>query len=97
MSMERLVAELIEEVHRQDELHPDGYPPTRDGVRLGIAAAQDELNIETWEAWRDARCKCPVPRCGHHDWSRVRIEAIQTAAVLLRMVRELSDKNEQGG
>jgi hypothetical protein len=79
---------LAVEVSRQDAIHPDGYPPTRDGIRLALAAAADEL-AETLDAWRAARCKCPAPRCGHHDWAEVRVEAVQTAAVLMRMVREL--------
>ena len=73
------------EIERQDRVHPDGYPPTRDGVRLGLAAAQDELD-EALVAWREGRCKCPTPNCDHADWEHVRTEAIQTVAVLLRVV-----------
>ena len=89
-----LVALAVEMV-RQDVIHPDGYPPTRDGIRLAIAAADDEL-IETLAAWRAARCKCPKPRCGHHDWTEVGVEAIQTAAVLMRMVRALPQPSAGG-
>lgn len=82
---------LGREMIRQDEIHPDGYPATRDGVRLGIAAAEDEL-AETREAWIEDRCKCCVPRCEHASWEHVRSEAIQAAAVLMRMVRSINER-----
>jgi hypothetical protein len=80
------------EMDRQDALHPDGYPPTRDGIRLAIATAKDELE-EALGAWRAGRCKCPQPRCQHHDWSGVAEEMLQAAAVIMRAVRSL----RQGG
>jgi hypothetical protein len=78
-----LFGEVMAEMVRQDEVHPSGYPPTRDGVRLGIAAAEDEVE-EALKAWRKGRCKCPTPMCDHADWSQTREELIQAAAVLLR-------------
>ena len=89
MSDDTLFEEIAAEVNRQDGIHPDGYPATRDGVFLGITTAVHELDREAIDAWRAARCKCPAPHCGHHDWSRVRIEVIQAAAVLLRMIRSI--------
>lgn len=80
--------DVMAEIKRQDAFHPSGYPCTRDGIRLGLAAAEDEL-IEALDAWRDGRCKCPEPNCQHHDWSKVRVEAIQAAAVLLRMASRI--------
>jgi hypothetical protein len=76
--------EVAHEIERQNAIHPAGCPPTRDGIRLGLAAAQDELR-EALDAWRSGRCKCPDPMCGHHDWTDARIEIIQCAAVLLRI------------
>jgi hypothetical protein len=85
---DRVVSELAEKVARQDALHPDGYPATRDGVLLGIAAAGVEL-IEAGIAWFAARCKCPTPRCGHADWGPAADEMLDAAAVLVRAVREV--------
>lgn len=82
-----LLDEVAEEMMRQDANHPTGYPPTRDGVRLGIAAAEDEL-AETKDAWRRGRGRGP-------DWSDVRMEAIQTVAVLLRMVQQMPGPNNE--
>ena len=75
-----VVADLLAEIRRQDEIHPSGYPRTRDGIRLGIAAAEDEL-FETKEAWRLGKAS--------GWWDNVRLEALQTAAVLVRLVRSL--------
>lgn len=80
--------DLVDEIGRQDIVHPSGYPATRDGIRLGIAAAEDELT-ETRDAWREDRCKCELPLCGHATWKNVRAEAMQTAAVLMRLVRSI--------
>lgn len=78
------------EMDRQDAIHPDGYPPTRDGVRLAIATAQDELN-EALGAWRAGRCKCSTPRCGHHNWADTRGEMLQAAAVIMRAIRSIDE------
>lgn len=82
------IERLVIEIERQDQLHPSGYPATRDGVRLGIVAAEDELQ-EALGAWRRGRCKCPTPMCGHHDWAEVAEELIQTAAVIMRTVNAI--------
>lgn len=79
-SYDEVLTEVHAEVYRQDEIHSAGYPATRDGIRLGIAAAQDELD-ETLEAWRAGRREA--------DWGTAAGEAIQVAAVLLRMVRAI--------
>lgn len=83
-----ILDELDDEIGRQDRIHPAGYQATRDGIRLGIAAAEDELR-EALGSWRAGRCKCPTPRCNHHDWSDCRGELLQTAAVIMRIVREI--------
>jgi hypothetical protein len=84
------LTELVAEIRRQDERHPDGYPATRDGIRLGIAAAEDEVN-EALDAWRTDRCKCPTPLCGHATWEKTRGEALQAAAVLMRLVWSIDE------
>lgn len=92
MSTVTVVRDVSDEMVRQDSIHPSGYPATRDGIRLAIAAGEDELD-EALQAWREGRCKCPLPMCGHHKWGSVRTELIQAAAVLLRAAREISPEN----
>lgn len=77
------------EMERQDRVHPSGYPATRDGVFLGLTTAIHELEREAIDAWRDDRCKCDTPLCGHATWDNVREETLQAVAVLLRMVRSI--------
>lgn len=78
----------LREVLRQDEIHAPGFPADRDGVRLGLAAMQDELT-ETLEAWsRDKRR-------GQDGWdfpSDMENELVQTIAVGLRLLRSLHAK-----
>jgi hypothetical protein len=93
--MDALFDMVEAEMERQDRLHPAGYPASRDGVRLGIAAAQDEL-AETLLAHLADRCRCPVPDCGHARWLDTRTEAIQTVAVLLRMARSICERETSG-
>ena len=85
---QEVLLHLYDEIIRQDRLHPAGYPANRDGVRLGIAHAEDELE-EVKLAHRADRCKCPVPNCGHAHWLDTETEVIQTAAVLLRLARSI--------
>ena len=89
--MEALFDMVEAEMERQDGLHPAGYPASRDGTRLGIAAAQDEL-AETLLAHLADRCRCPVPDCGHARWLDTMTETVQTVAVLLRMVRSIHER-----
>lgn len=81
-----VAADLLAEIRRQDEIHPSGYPRTRDGIRLGIAAAEDEL-FETKEAWRLGKAS--------GWWDNVRMEALQTAAVLIRLVRSIDAQEDE--
>jgi hypothetical protein len=85
---------VASEVERQDRLHPDGFPATRDGLRLAIAAIQDET-AEVLEAWRAGRCKCDMPRCGHHDWGREAEEMVQLAALPVRALRSIAERGRQ--
>jgi hypothetical protein len=88
LALREVQARLAAEIERQDRLHPAGYPAHRDGVRLGIAHAEDELE-EVKLAHRADRCKCPIPNCGHAHWLETEVEVIQTAAVLLRLARSI--------
>lgn len=90
-----VVGEVVREMARQDEIHPDGYPATRDGIFLAIKTASHELEHEAINAWRAGRCKCPTPQCDHHEWSDVAEEMVQAAAVLLRSVRAIREREEQ--
>lgn len=96
MARGSMAHQLIREMTRQDAMHPRGYPPTRDGIRLGLAAAQDELN-EALDAWRADRCKCEEPECGHYDWQATRGEIVQTIGVLLRCVRSIDGHTPKEG
>lgn len=89
-ALDLVISDLIAEVERQDRVHPAGYPATRDGIRLGVAVAQDELD-ETLGAWREDRCKCPTPLCDHAKWEATAEEAVQAAAILVRTLRSISE------
>lgn len=72
----RTALDLIrDEIARQNKIHPDGYPATRDGVRFGIATAEDELR-EALEAWRIDRAA--------EGWPDTLTELVQAAAVIAR-------------
>lgn len=74
------LALIEEEVRRQDDLHPEDFPPTRGGVRLALAAVQDELD-ETLEAWQGER-RAP-------EWIKTEEELVQTLAVGIRLLRAI--------
>ena len=76
------------EVLRQDDAHPAGYPASRDGVRLGIAAAEDELD-EVREEWRRAYRQVRGGVEQSAAYANVHDELIQLAAVCVRIAREL--------
>jgi hypothetical protein len=82
------------EIERQDGIHPDGYPATRDGTALALFNAREELR-EARKAWRHGRCKCPTPRCDHHDWSAAAEEMLQAAAVIMRSWRSIQQREER--
>ena len=74
--------ELDGEVRRQDAKHGTEFnaasPLGR--IRLGVACLEDEVE-ETRNAWRDDRKTW--------DFPNVREEALQVAAVALRLVRQI--------
>jgi hypothetical protein len=86
-----VLADLAREVARQDELHPPGFPATRDGVFMAIMTAVHELDREAIEAWRAERCRCGELECGHATWADTRTEVMQAAAVLVRVLRSIDE------
>jgi hypothetical protein len=90
-----MMADLLEtlgrEIQREDQIHPPGYPATRDGIFLGLSTAREELR-EACKAWRRGRCKCPTPGCDHHQWAEVEEELLQVAAVVMRTVRSIAEQ-----
>lgn len=80
----RLLQRIISEVERQDKIHPAGFEPTRDGIRMGICAIADE-NDEALEAWREGKRE---PETHMHRFHNVRVELIQTVAVGYRTIRD---------
>ena len=76
------------EVKRQDEIHPAGYPATRDGLRLALATIMDEHD-EAYDEWRANR---RIPDV----WGALDVELLQVAAVAVRAVRSMYDAAEQG-
>jgi hypothetical protein len=86
-----LLADIFQEIGRQDMVHPKGYPAERDGVFLGITTAIHELEREAIDAWRGERCRCQTPNCGHADWQYTRDELVQAAAIILRTIRSIDD------
>lgn len=79
-----VMSRLAAEIARQDQLHA-GWGTTRDGVRAGIAAIEDEAR-EAREAWRSERRV--------NGWSDTESEVIQVAAVAFRLAREISQAEE---
>jgi len=79
-TLDQLLAEIAEEVSSQDQKHPSGYGTSRDQVRLGLAALEDELK-ETHQAWNDEK-RDP-------GWEHTREELLQVIGVATRLLREL--------
>jgi NTP pyrophosphatase (non-canonical NTP hydrolase) len=76
------MADLATEICKQDSLHAEGYPYTRNGVRLGIAALEDELG-EVWQEWNNSK------RALGNARSELRAELMQVAAIAMRIIRSL--------
>lgn len=81
-SITDFVDEIFTELERQDRIHPAGYPCTRDGIRLGLAAAEDEIK-EALDEWHIEKKRPAAQFIG------TRNEALQAAVVLLRVVRSI--------
>jgi hypothetical protein len=82
--MQQLVGQLLAEVRVQEEFHPAGFPPDRNGIRAGIAAVEDETR-EALESWHLGKRHESDPE----RWNPVRAELLQVAAVALRTIRDL--------
>jgi hypothetical protein len=92
-----VIARLIDEVVGQDVAMSGGYEPDRDGVRMAISSLEDEVR-ELLDAWREERDGGPRPHihCGPtcdrpHAWRHTRVEAMQVAAIAIRLARDLWD------
>lgn len=75
------------EVERQRHIHPDGFPATRDGVRLGLASIEDETR-EALLAWDT----------GKRDdfWNDTEYEVLQIVGNAIRLyesLRQYRDKS----
>jgi hypothetical protein len=79
------IIDLMEEVARQDRLHREGYPADRNGLRLALAAIEDELD----EAKMAHRAERRVA-----GWHETREEILQIAAVALRAVRSIDEASQ---
>lgn len=87
---DQTIAILLGEVERQDAIHPAGFEATRDGIRMAMAAMEDEL-AEAKEAWRGDRACHHYTEDGYeHGWETVATELLQTVAVGVRILRRLS-------
>lgn len=80
-----IYSRIVSEVARQDVEHPNGYPLTRDGMRLGVAALSDELT-EVWTEWNLSKRHFPT-----HHTSNLEVEIVQLIAVGIRMLRSLRE------
>lgn len=83
MSNANYMEDLITTVNDLTNRFPEGFPADRNGIRLGIAAIEDETQ-EVWEEWRQLRRS--LPDC---DMTYLRTELLQVAAVCLMIVRSI--------
>lgn len=79
--LENVIADFLDEVARQDQIQPEGYPNTRNGVRLGLACLQDELD-ETHAEWHVEK---------RTQWEKTQIELTQAVAIGVRILRSMKD------
>lgn len=80
--MTTLDPRVVAEITRQDAVST--YGTDRDGVRLALACMQDELD-ETLLAFQAE--KRPIEG---RTWQQVQFELVQTVAIGLRLLRDLS-------
>jgi hypothetical protein len=71
------------EIRRQNEVHPHGYPATRDGVFLGIKTAVHELDVEAIGEWDKAK------RTEAWGDTGLRDELVQAAAIIVRLIHSI--------
>lgn len=82
INISQVLHEIETEIGVQDHRHPAGYPATRDGVLLGLAAMEDEWT-EAYAAWREERSE--------PHWASVYEELKQVAAVAARLMRSIKE------
>jgi hypothetical protein len=76
-----VVALLVGEVARQDARYGP-FPPTVAGLRLAVACRQDETGETLQARWAGRQA----------GWEALRSEALQAAAVAIRLVRSLDQE-----
>lgn len=69
---------LVREIENQDRQY-GRFENSTGGMRLGVACLEDEVR-EVRDAWREGRHSL--------SWFELRQEAIQVAAVAMRLVRD---------
>lgn len=78
-----ILLDLDIEIDRQEGIHRDGYGSNRNGIRLGIACAEDEIR-EALEAWDKEK------RREYRDgWKNTREELLQAAGVIMRTIESI--------
>lgn len=83
----------VEYTIKEQEKKYGPFEPTVAGVRLAAAVLEDETT-EVRDAWREER-RFPIgPGSGRFEWKKVRAEAIQVAAVALRLVRTIDEEEK---
>jgi hypothetical protein len=82
-AIELLKTEILLELNQ----HPQGFPYTRDGMRLAIAALEDEVR-EVWSEWEMTKRRMDEydPEYDHG----IRDEALQVAAIAIQMVATIN-------
>ena len=73
--------QILEEVLRNDVTHEVGFPSTRDGVRLGLARVQDEIDMA-----RESYLLYQLTS----NWAPARQSLVIAAAQIVRICREIA-------
>lgn len=71
--------QLKDRMINQLERYPSGFPYNRDGVRLGIAALEDEIG-ELWQEWEHSK------RHLGNSITEIRHELLDIASVAMLML-----------
>jgi hypothetical protein len=85
--------DLFQMMEWMDEVHPQGFPCTRDGIRLGIAAIQDETS-EVWKEWEANKRAFGKWLPNSDSLEPMRQELLQVAAITMRIVRSIDVSRE---
>jgi hypothetical protein len=82
-----VVRAVLERLYNHDQRMGCNWTATRNGLRLGLAALEDET-AEALAAWRDDRRR--------DGWAETRDEVLDVAAVAFRLLRALVNPGEGG-